>query len=108
MTARAARRLAKTSKLSVGLAVGTSATVGTAAALGHDFTAPEVAGAFAVAGAIAALNLRSNRPQAQPHTLIAVPDGSAAVTVMAPRARTLMAHPARSHDLPPARHTDAA
>lgn len=97
MTARAARRLAKTSKLSVGLAAGTTAAVGTAAALGHNFSGPEVAGAFAVAGGIAAINFR-HRPEAQPHVLTPVPEVAGELVVMAPRARTILAHPANHSD----------
>ena len=99
MTARAARAAsgvraisAGSSKLALGLAVGTSAAVGTAAAAGHSFSAPEVAGAVTIAGAIAVLNLRA-RPTAEPHVLTSVPL-STAVIVAAPRAGALVASPA--------------
>lgn len=86
-----ARRV-RPSRLAVGLAVGATAAVGAAAAAGHTFAGPEVAGATAVAGAIAVLNFRA-RPKAEPHVLTAVPHGTAAALVAAPRASALVDRP---------------
>jgi hypothetical protein len=83
-----------TSKLVLGLAVGTSAAVGTAAVTGQGLTTPEVTAAFAAAGAIGFLNLRQNRPQAQPHVLSPLPEIQAEAVIAAPRARSMAAHPA--------------
>ncbi len=83
-----------TSKLVLGLAVGTSAAVGTAALTGHGITTPEAVAAFAAAGAIGFLNLRQNRPQAQPHVLSSLPEGNGEAIISAPRARSMAAHPA--------------
>ena len=83
-----------TSKLVLGLAVGTSAAIGTAALTGHGLTSPEVAAGFAAAGAIGFLNVRHNRPQARPHVLTALPDAPGEVLIAAPRARSMAAHPA--------------
>lgn len=97
-----------TSKLVLGLAVGTSAAVGTAAVVGNGLTTPEVVGALAAAGAIGILNLRQNRPQARPHVLSDLPDGSGEAVIAAPRARSLMAHPAGRGAAATAGHADAA
>ena len=83
---------ARPSKLAVGLAVGASAVVGVAAAAGHTFAGPEMAGAVAVAGTIAVLNYRA-RPKAEPHVLTAVPHDTAAARIAAPRAATLVVAP---------------
>jgi len=87
--------MAHNSKTALGLALGTSAVLGTAAVTGHGLTAPEVVGAFGVAGVIAALNVRSNFPR-QPHTLTPLPEVEGGVVIMAERARSLAAHPAGS------------
>jgi len=84
---------ARPSKLAVGLAAGASAVVGIAAAAGHTFAGPEVAGAVAVGGTIAVLNYRA-RPQAEPHVLRAVPHDTAPARIAAPRAGAAAAAPA--------------
>lgn len=83
-----------TSKLVLGLAVGTSAAVGTAALTGQGLTTPEVAAAITAAGAIGFLNLRQNRPQALPHVLSSLPEANGEAFISAPRARSMAAHPA--------------
>ena len=98
MSARQGRRPGRTSKVSLVLAAGASAAVGTSAVVGHRLTAPEVAGAFAVVGTVGALSARSNRPHRQPHALTPLAeDRGEALTVAAPRAQTLVAQRAASH-----------
>ena len=98
MTAHERRRLAKMSRPSLVLAAGSSAAVAAAAVTGHDFGAPEVVGALAVAGTIAVLSGRSH-PASRPHVLTplthASPEG---LVIAAPTARNLAAHPARRSD----------
>lgn len=89
MTARA-----RTSKISLGLAGGATAALAAAAATGHDLTAPEAAGALGVAGVIAVLQVRSNRPRVEPHVLSDVPVTSGRAFISAPQARSMAAHPA--------------
>jgi len=92
-----------TSKLVLGMALGTSAAVGTAAVVGNGLTAPEVVGALTVAGAIGVLNFRQNRPGARPHRLVPVDDTPLhGVVIAAPQAGPMAAHPSLSA------HTDAA
>ena len=96
MTAPEGRRLASLSRPSLVLAVGSSTAVAAAAVTGHTPGPPEVAGAFAVAGAILALNTR-NRSYATPHVLRALPEeGADGVRIAAARARSMAAHPAGS------------
>ena len=96
-----------TSKLVLGMALGTSAAVGTAAMVGNGLTAPEVAGALAVAGAIGVINLRQNRP-ARPHTLVPLPETQLhGVVIAAPKARHMAAHPSLGAPAP-ASTTEAA
>jgi hypothetical protein len=98
MSARQDRRPARTSKVSLVLAAGASAAVGTSAVVGHRLTAPEVVGAFAVVGTVGALSARSSRPHARPHVLTPLSEDSGeALTVAAPRAQSLVAQPAASH-----------
>ena len=80
------------SRLSLVLAVGSSGTVAAAAVAGHRFTPPEVAGAFAMAGTIAALN--RGRPQARPHVLQPLSEEhGGGVLIAAPQARNVAEHP---------------
>lgn len=83
-----------TSKLVLGMALGTSAAVGTAAVVGNGLAAPEVVGALAVAGAIGVVNFRQNRPAARPHTLVPLPETQLrGVVIAAHRAADMAAHP---------------
>jgi hypothetical protein len=86
-----------TSKLVLGMALGTSAAVGTAAVVGNGLTASETAGALALAGAIGVLNVRHNKGDSRPHTLIPLAETQMHATVAAPRAANLAAHPSM-HD----------
>ena len=93
-----------TSKLVLGMALGTSAAVGTAAVVGNGLSAPEVAGALALAGVIGVVNFRQSKFTARPHTLVPVPETPVEAVIGAPRARNVVAHPA----MPAAAHSDAA
>lgn len=105
MTAREGRRSANLNRPSLVLAAGSSAAVAAAAVAGHDPGAPEVVGAFVVAGAIVALNTR-NRSYAKPHVLTEMPEHSdGSVVIAAARARSMAVHPAGSGM---AGHSDAA
>ena len=87
-----------TSKLVLGMALGTSAAVGTAAVVGNGLSAPEVAGAFALAGVIGVVNFRQSRPTARAHTLVPVAETQVEAVIAAPRARNLAAHPSMQSD----------
>lgn len=87
-----------TSKLVLGMALGTSAAVGTAAAVGNGLTVPETAGALAVAGAIGVLNFRQSRPESRPFTLIPLAETQVQAVVAAPRAANVAAHPSMQSD----------
>ena len=87
-----------TSKLVLGMALGASAAVGTAAVIGNGLSAPEVAGAIVAAGAIGVVNLRQNRGSARPHTMLPLAETQVQATIAAPRARNLAAHPSMQSD----------
>jgi hypothetical protein len=98
MTAQQGRRPAKMSRLSLALAVGSSGAVAAAAVAGHDFSTPEVVGALAMAGTIAAVSFR-HEPEAEPHVFRSVTQGTGDVPVIgAPKARNIVAHPAAHSD----------
>jgi hypothetical protein len=102
MSVGVVRSLARTNKIALGLAVGTSAALGAAAVTGHGLAGPEIAGAFGAAGVVGVLNVRSNRPRVQPHVLSSVPEMTGGVVITAERARSMAAHPAAIS------HSDAA
>ncbi len=92
-----------TSKLVLGMALGTSAAVGTAAVVGNGLAAPEVVGALAVAGAIGVVNFRQTRSATRPHALTPLAETPLhGIVITAPRARNLAAHPSMGA------HSDAA
>ena len=85
-----------TSKLVLGMALGTSAAVGTAAVVGNGLSAPEVAGALALAGVIGVVNFRQSKFTARPHTLVPVAETQVEAVIGAPRAAAMAAHPSMS------------
>ncbi len=87
-----------TSKLVLGMALGASAGVGTAAVAGNGLSAPEVAGALALAGVIGVVSFRQSRPTAEPHTLVPIAETQVRAIIAAPQARTLAAHPSMQSD----------
>jgi hypothetical protein len=92
MSAGIVRSLARTDKLALGLAVGTTAAVGAAAFTNHGLTAPEAIGALTLAGVIGTINVRTNFPR-RPHTLTPVAEVEGGVIIRADRARSMAAHP---------------
>ena len=92
MSAGLARTLARTDKLALGLAVGTSAALAAAALTGHGLTAPEVVGAVTLAGVIGTINVRTNFPRPA-HTLTPVAQVDGGVVIRADRAASRAAHP---------------
>ena len=103
MSAGVVRTLAGANRLALGLAVGTSAALGTAAVTGHGLTGLELAGALGATGVIGVLNVRTNFPR-QPHVLTPVAEVDREVVINAARARSLAAHPASGQHS----HSDAA
>ncbi len=106
MNASEGRRPFSISPLSLVLGAGASAAVATATLAGHDMTSPEVVAAFTVAGVAAVANVRHREYDAQPHVLRPVRTDASEARILAPRARSMAAHPSAAHS--PTGHSDAA
>jgi hypothetical protein len=98
MSAPEGRRPLSISPISLVLGAGASAAVATAALTGHHLTAPEVVGTLSVAGVAAVVNIHHREYEARPHALQPLPDQTAEVRVLAPKAGAVAAHPAASSD----------
>jgi hypothetical protein len=97
MNASEGRRPLSISPLSLVLGAGSSAVVATATLAGHDMTSPEVVAAFTVAGVTAVANVRHREYEAQPHVLRPLRTDGPEARILAPRARSMAAHPSAGH-----------